>query len=163
MVIAEMKPELLTFIRQRIMADGIPDSWKKSKLIPIFKNKGGILECNNYRGIKSMSHFMKLWERIIEVRLREIVNIRENQFGFRPGMSTTESVFALRQLQEKCREKNKDLHMVFVDLEKIFDRIPRDLIWWCLRKKGVPEEYVKIVQDMHRSSKTQVGPSYIER
>ena len=155
-VIAELKPELLTYILQQIMANGIPDSWKKSKLIPIFKNKGDILECNNYRGIKLMSHFMKLWERIIEARLREIVKIRDNQFGFRPGMSTTEPVFALRQLQEKCREKNKDLHMVFVDLEKAFDRIPRDLIWWCLRKKGVPEEYVQIVQDMYRSCKTQV-------
>ena len=156
MVIAELKPELLTYILQQIMANGIPDSWKKSKLIPIFTNKGDILECNNYRGIKLMSHFMKLWERIIEARLREIVKIRDNQFGFRPGMSTTEPVFALRQLQEKCREKNKDLHMVFVDLEKAFDRIPRDLIWWCLRKKGVPEEYVQIVQDMYRSCKTQV-------
>ena len=45
--------------------------------------------------------------------------------------------------------------MVFVDLENAFE-IPRDLIWWCLRKKGVPEEYVNIVQDMYRSSKTQV-------
>ena len=108
MVVAEMKPELLTYVLQRIMADCIPDSWKKGKLIPIFKNKVDILECNNYRGIKLMSHFMKLWERVIEARLREIVNIRENQFGFRPGMSTTEPVFALRQLQEKCREKNKN-------------------------------------------------------
>ena len=99
---------------------------------------------------------MKLWERIIEARLREIVKITDNQFGFRPGMSTTEPVFALRQLQEKCREKNKYLHMVFVDLEKAFDRIPRYLIWWCLRKNGVPEEYVQIVQDMYRSCKTQV-------
>ena len=49
MVIAELKPELLTHILQQIMANGIPDSWKKSKLIPIFKNKGDILECNNYR------------------------------------------------------------------------------------------------------------------
>ena len=102
-------------------------------------------ENNNYRGIKLMSHFMNLWERIIETRLREIVNIRENQFGFRPGMSTT-----LRQLQERCRV------IVFVDLEKAFDRKPRDLIWWCLRKKRVPEEYVKIVHNMYRSSKTQV-------
>ena len=57
MVVAEMKPELLTYVLQRIMADGIPDSWKKSKLIPMLKNKGDTLECNNYRGIKLMSHF----------------------------------------------------------------------------------------------------------
>ena len=156
MVVAELNPELLTYILQRIMANGIPCIWKKSKLIPIFKNKGDFLECNNYRGIKLMSHFMKLWERIVEVRLREKVKIRDNLFGFRPGLSTTEPFFALRQLQEKCREKNKDLHMVFVDLEKGFDIIPRYLIWWCLRKKGVPEGYVHIVQDMYRSYKTQV-------
>ena len=88
MVVAELKPELLTFILQRIVANGIPDSWKKSTLIPIFKNKGDILECINYRGIKLMSHFMKLRERIIEARLREIVMIRDNQVGFRPGMTT---------------------------------------------------------------------------
>ena len=46
--------------------------------------------------------------------------------------------------------------MVFVDREKAFDRIQRDLIWWCVSKKGVPEEYVKIVQDMYTSSKTQL-------
>ena len=89
MMVEELKPELLTYILQRIMANCIPYSWKKSKLIPIFKNKGGIIECNTYRGIKLMSHFMKLWERIIEARLREIVFIGDNQFGFRPGMSTT--------------------------------------------------------------------------
>ena len=47
--------------------------------------------------------------------------------------------------------------MVFVDLEQAFDRIPRDLIWWCLRKKGVPEEYVTIVQIK------QDATSYTER
>ena len=73
-----MKPEMLTYILQQIMADGIPDSLKKNKLIPILKNKGDILDCNIYRGIKLMSHFMKLWERVIEARLRGIINIREN-------------------------------------------------------------------------------------
>ena len=104
MMVEELKHELLNYILQRIMANGIPDSWKKSKLIPIFKNKGDILECNNYKGINLMSHFMKLWEQIIEARLREIVIISDNQFGFRPGMSTTEPGFAFRQLQDKCRE-----------------------------------------------------------
>ena len=62
----------------------------------------------------------------------------------------------MAKLQKKCREKNKDLRMGFVDLEKAVDRLPRYLIWWCLRKKGVPEEYVQIVQDMYKSSKTQI-------
>ena len=43
-----------------------------------------------------------------------------------------------------------------MDIEQAFDRIPRDVIWWCLIKKGVPDENVQIVQDMYRSCKTQV-------
>ena len=76
-----------------------------------------------------MSHTMKQWERIIEARLREITNIADNQFGFKPGKSTTEPIFALRMLHEKYREKNKELHMVFVDFEKAYERVLRELIW----------------------------------
>ena len=134
----------------------MPNDWRKSRMVPIFKGKADVLECNNYRGIKLMSHTMKLWERMIKARLREITNIADNQFGFRPGKSTTEPIFALRMLQEKYREKNKELHMVFVDLEKAYDRVPRELIWWSRRKKIVPEAYIKIIQDMYEDCETQV-------
>ena len=46
--------------------------------------------------------------------------------------------------------------MVFVDLEKAFDRVPRDLIWWSMRKKGIPEQYVAIIQDMYKDTQTRV-------
>ena len=78
------------------------------------------------------------------------------QFGFRKGRSTTEPIFTLRILQEKYREKGKYLHMVFVDFEKAFDRVPRDLIWWSMRKKGIPEQYVAIIQDMYKDIQTRV-------
>ena len=73
---------------------------------------------------------MKLWERVMEQRLRQKTKISENQFGFMPGRSTMEAIFSLRQLMEKYQAKRKNLHMAY-------DRVPRDLIWWVLNKRNV--------------------------
>ena len=94
----------------QVLQQGIPEIWRKSRMVPINKGKGDILECNNYRSIKLMCHSMKLWERLIEARLRQITHIDNTQYGFRPGKSTTESIFILRILQEKYREMNEELH-----------------------------------------------------
>jgi hypothetical protein len=56
----------------------MPDEWRRSILVPIFKNKWDVQSCTNYRGIKLMSHTMKLWERIIKHRLRGVTNVTEN-------------------------------------------------------------------------------------
>ena len=54
-----------------------------------------------------MSHTMKIWERIIDRRLREETPIGDVQFGFMPGRGTTDAIFTVRQLVEKHREKQK--------------------------------------------------------
>ena len=73
----------------------------------------------------------------IEGRLRKIVKIDSMQFGFMSGRSTTDAIFIVRQLQEKYLAKSKDLWMAFVDMEKAFDRVPREVVWWALRYLGV--------------------------
>jgi len=93
-----------------------------------------------------MSHTMKIWEKIIEGRLREETSIGEEQFGFMPGKSTTDATFILRQTMEKHQEKQEGLHVVFIDLEKAYDRVPRQEVWRCLREKGVPEKYVRVIK-----------------
>lgn len=55
----------------------IPDEWRKNIMVPIYKNKGDIQNCTNYHGIKLMSHTMKLWERVIEHRLRRETRVFE--------------------------------------------------------------------------------------
>ena len=49
--------------------------------------------------------------------------------------------------------------MVFIDLEKAYDRVPRQEVWRCMREKGVPEKYVMIVQDMYEGARTRVKSS----
>ena len=104
----------------------MPEEWKRSKLIPIYKNKGDAQCCGSYRGINLMSHTMKIWDRIIEARLRDRVEISEQQYGFMPEKGTTDAMFALRMLMEKYREGQKQLYCVFVDLEKAYGRVPRE-------------------------------------
>ena len=156
-IILDYNPECIVEAFNNILrTNKMPSDWRKSRMVHIFKANGDVLECNNYRGIKLLSHTMKLWERMTEARLREITKIADNQFRFRPGKSTTEPIFALRMLQEKYKEKNKELHTVFVCLEKAYDRLTRELIWWSLRKKRVPESYIKIIQYMYEDCETHV-------
>ena len=73
-----------------------------------------------------MSHTMKVWERIIEARLRDRVEISKQQYGFMPGKETTNAM-----LMEKYREGQRELHCVFVDLEKAYNRILWEELWYC--------------------------------
>ena len=68
---------------------------------------------------------MKGFEKVLDSRLRKLVNIDDCQFGFMPGKSCTDAIFILRRLQEKYIEKEKKVYHIFVDLEKAFDRVPR--------------------------------------
>ena len=89
-------------------------------------------------------------------RIRNGVAIDESQFGFMPGRGTVDAIFIIRQLQEKYIGKNRKLYFGFVDLEKAFDRVPREVVKWALRKEGVEEWLIKTVMYTYVDARTAV-------
>ena len=75
-----------------------------------------------------MSQTMKLWECGFEHHLRKIASMSEKEFSFMTSRSTMEAIYLLRRLVEKYREEERP-HMVFIDLEKVYPKVPRDIIW----------------------------------
>jgi hypothetical protein len=55
----------------------------------------------------------------------------------------------IRHLMERYGKQKKNLHMIFIDLEKAYYKIPRNIMWWPLEKKRVPIKYVTFIKDMH--------------
>ena len=149
--------EVITRIANRLLDDeGIPEDWRHSVLVPLYKGKGDVRDCGAYRGVKLLEHGMKVVERVFERKLRNMVTVNEMQCGFMPGKGTVDALFIARMLQEKYGKKKRRLYMCFVDLEKAFDRVPRKVIEWALRKKGVNERLVRVVMQLYEKAKTKV-------
>ena len=153
----EVGVDMITGLLNKIVRDGVvPAEWELSTIVNCYKGKGDALERGNYRGLKLTDQVLKVMERVVEQLIRRIVNIDQMQFGFMPGRGTTDAIFVLRQLQEKYLAKRKNLYFAFVDLEKAFDRVPRDVVWWAMRKLGVDEWIVNVVKAMYSNSRSQV-------
>jgi hypothetical protein len=70
-----------------------------------------------------------------------------------------EAIFLIRQLMERCREQKKDLYMIFIDLEKAYDKVPRNVMWWALQKHKVLSKYIILIKDIYDNVVTSVRTS----
>ncbi|KAK6743091.1 hypothetical protein RB195_010390 [Necator americanus] len=104
----------LATLFNKIVAEGrTPDVWQTSVTVPVWKGKGDIVDCTSYRPIRLLCHAMKVFERVLEARLRKIVSVSLNQCGFVKDCSIINAIHAVRILLEKHREKNRSVHLAF--------------------------------------------------
>ena len=143
----------------------IPEDWRKGVIRPIQK-KGDKTVCDNHRGITLLSHAGKIFTRILETRLRAIVEetLNDCQYGFRPGRSTTDPIFIMKMLLEKSWEWGIDQYALFIDLEKAFDRIDRSKLWNILADNyyNIPHKLIRVIRSVYRDCTSVVKTQGIE-
>ena len=87
------------------------------------------MACSNYRGITLLPVAEKLFASILITRAQPALNRtrRPQQAGFRPNRSTTEQMFAVRNLVEKANEfrRSTKIFLGFIDLKAAFDSVRR--------------------------------------
>ena len=152
-----LKSRLFFLILRIWEAHHVLKDLKDAVIITIFK-KGDRKICGNYRGISLLSVAGKIFARILLTRLQVIAErvLPESQCGFRASRGTIDMIFCARQLQEKSREQQKPLFLVFYDLEKAFDLVPRAAMWMVLKRFGCPDHYVSLIQALHEDTSGRV-------
>ncbi|KAK3520218.1 hypothetical protein QTP70_019360 [Hemibagrus guttatus] len=135
----------------------VPLDWVTGVVVPLFK-KGDRRVCSNYRGITLLSLPGKVYSRVLERRVRPLVEprIQEEQCGFRPSRGTLDQLYTLHRVLEGSWEFAQPVHMCFVDLEKAFDRVPRGILWEVLWEYGVRGPLLRAVRSLYNRSRSLV-------
>jgi hypothetical protein len=118
----KLRSEIHRLIRSTWNKEELPQQWKESITVPIYKT-GDKTDCNNYRGISLSSTAYKILSSIIITRLIPRVSevIEDHQCGFRRNRSITDQIFYIRQMLEKKWEYNGMVHQLFIDFKKAYD------------------------------------------
>ena len=108
----EVGVSVMVELFQRVLDEkSMPDKWQTSVLVPIFKGKGDVRNCSTYKGVKLLEHTMKIVERVLERRIRELVNIDPMQFGFVPGRGTTDALLLCEKYNKNIGIRRKIVHV----------------------------------------------------
>jgi len=112
---------------------------------PIYK-KGDTKDCNNLIALLNVTY--KIFTNCILSRIKETAEnvIGDYQGGFRPGRSTTDLIFIVRQLIQKTWEFNKEMHILFVDFQKAYDSIHREGLIITLAELNFPHKLINLIK-----------------
>ena len=102
--------------------DELPEEWKESIIVPIYK-KGAKRDCINYRGISLLPTTYKTLSNILLSRLTPYAEeiIGDHQCGFQRSRSTADHILCIHQILEKKLEYNEAVHQLFIDFKKACD------------------------------------------
>lgn len=137
----------IIFIYNKSLKEGIfPSQFKTTIVKPIFKN-GNKKLVNNYRPISMINNLAKILEKIVKTRLMAFLEnnklLSKNQYGFRPGLGTTDALYMVSKNIYDALDNNKKTIAVFLDFAKAFDTVDHNELLKIMPGFGIVNESLK--------------------
>ena len=131
-----------------------PQQWQKGNIIRRYKGKGKKGKCSNERGIMLASNFGKLYERIINNRAEQKVNMSDAQAGGRRGSrATVDHIMIIKEAIQAQKTNKKPIYITFLDITKAYDGPTRDIkIKDSIRQGGVLSvlQYIMLLDEINK-------------
>ena len=106
----------------------MPEDWRSTGIVPLYKGKGERSECDNYTGISLLSVVGKIYAGILINRVRietgGLINVEQE--SIRAERVCVDQIFTLKQIGKKVREKKRRVYVGFIDFEKAYDKVNRE-------------------------------------
>ena len=127
---------LLSVMNALLLLLCVPLQWKNVPITPVYK-KLSRLSVSNYRPIGCSSNILKIYERLIDQRIRSVIFIIPEQAGFRAGFSPHTILTRLSILIGHARYTKNPIYLIFLDYQEAFERAWRDGILYRLWEAGI--------------------------
>lgn len=135
----------------------LPEDLMRTIVVPIVKSKtGDTSDKDNYRPISLATVAAKVLDCVFERRISGQLRPHHSQFGFRAGLSTETAILALKHTVRYYTNRNTPVYAAFLDLSKAFDLVNYNILWAKLRKKGIPDELVNVLEYWYDNQINQV-------
>lgn len=158
----EIKKGLEELLRKIWKEDQIPEDWKSSIIVPIYK-RGDHEKVGNYRGIPLLCSAYKIYAEILRNRLEEKVDEKGmtpiSQAGFRKGKSTLDNIFVLNHIIQRKgvnKKKSPKVYALFIDLKAAFDNVDRKILWKVMENKDIDKKLLKRIKGLYEETNGMV-------
>ena len=138
----------------------IPERWQEGEIKRLYKGKGQEGKCSNERGITLASNIGKVFERIINERVKKEVYITEAQGGGIPGNATVDHIVALKEAANQILKRGKTAYMIFLDVQKAYGKAWLDAILYALYRNGVGKKNLEIIRKLNTGLTAQIQTKY---